>query len=68
MFTKNFQIKKITCQACVSLSHSVLEEIEGVLKVDIDHQTGQTTLMTDRDITNGQIIEAMRQIDKEVIF
>lgn len=68
MFTKNFQIKEITCHACISLSQSVLGELEGVSNVEIDPKIGKVSLVSDREISNEQIMKAMRQIDKEVIF
>jgi len=56
MFSKNFQIKEITCHACVSLSNSVLQELAGVSQADIDPKTGHVSLTSEREISNEQIV------------
>ena len=63
----NFKITNITCEACVKVSMMVLRKIPGVTDIQIDQQTGSTTVSVDHD-AKEEIINALKAVDKEVVF
>ncbi len=67
MSNLNFKITNITCDACVKVSTMVLKKIPGVTDVQINSENGDTIVSVDHD-AKEEIINALKAVDKEVIF
>lgn len=67
MTTVTFQITNLTCPACVKISEMTLKKIPGVSNVEIDLNTGTTSVESDEDIKD-LIIESLKQVNKKVKF
>lgn len=65
MQTIKFKINNITCPACVTLSVSALKEIPGVVEAQVDLQSGQGSVQTERVISWAEISESLRKVKKE---
>lgn len=63
-----FQITNITCAACVKLSTTALEKINGVTAVLIDMNTGSTEIKSDRDIPWSEIETALTSVGKTAVL
>lgn len=62
-----FKITNITCPACVKLSEMALKKIPGVTHVEVNLETGATTVESEHDIKD-KIIPALKKVDKEAAF
>lgn len=68
MFHKEFLITNLTCEACIKLSTMALKDIPGVMSVSVDLKTGKTMIMSERELTNKEISESLREVGKTTDF
>jgi copper chaperone CopZ len=67
MEIQNFKITNLTCQACVKLSTTALNKIPGVIKVEINLETGLINLTSEHQIAWNEIVKILREIGKEAV-
>lgn len=61
-----FQIKGMTCEACVKIAKRKIEKIEGVVDVTLDLQ-GKLELTATREISNNDIVQALENTKYKVV-
>lgn len=68
MHTILFKIINITCDACVKLSKMALKDLPGVTSVEINSDTGDGTLISDIQINGADVLEALKDVQKQAIL
>ncbi|HCW31918.1 MAG: hypothetical protein UT36_C0007G0014 [Candidatus Peregrinibacteria bacterium GW2011_GWF2_39_17] len=66
MFTTNFRITNLECEACVKLSIGALQEISGVDDASVELKTGLSKVISKRQLVWEEIVNALKAIDKTV--
>lgn len=56
----NFKISGLTCDACVKLSTKRIGRIPGVSVVQVDKDSGQSSLVATREVTLAEINESLK--------
>lgn len=64
---QTFKLSGLTCPACKKLIEKRVAAIAGVTSVNVNQDTGETTLESSRDIESLEIIKALRDTPYQVI-
>jgi copper chaperone CopZ len=66
MYYQQFKITNLSCEACQKLSQGVLDEIPGVISVEVDLKSGLTKIEAEKEISWQDIAQSLAEIDKKV--
>lgn len=64
---QSFKLSGLTCPACKKLIEKRVKSISGVTSVEVNQDTGETTLESSRDIQSLEIKKALRDTPYQVI-
>ena len=60
------KVNGMMCEGCENRVKNVIKEIEGVIDVKADHKAGIVELITEKDIDENTVKEAIEDIGYEV--
>ncbi|MCB0401649.1 MAG: heavy-metal-associated domain-containing protein [Flavobacteriales bacterium] len=60
MNNKTYQISGMTCNHCKMHVQKAIEEINGVVRVDVNLETGEATVEMDDNVSDDAISQAVR--------
>lgn len=65
---KNLTIKILGthCPACQKLTEKRIKTLAGVLSVEVNYETGETKIVSDRDISKGEINSVLSDTEYKV--
>ncbi|PIY69150.1 heavy metal transporter [Candidatus Roizmanbacteria bacterium CG_4_10_14_0_8_um_filter_39_9] len=66
-YTTKFQLSGLTCGACEKVITKRLQVIEGVEKVQVSAQNGETSIIASRAISKDEVTEALQGTHYTVI-
>ncbi len=62
-----FIIKGTHCPACKRLIERRISEVEGVISVNVNFETGDTEIKTNRDISKDEIQQSLEGMEYQII-
>lgn len=65
--TTKLQLSGLTCGACEKVITKRLKTIEGVQDVQVSAQSGQTSILAPRPITNDEVTKALQNTHYKII-
>lgn len=60
------KVNGMMCEGCENRVKNVIKEIEGVIDVKADHKSGIVEIITEKDIDENTVKEAIEDIGYEV--
>jgi len=64
MFEYNFKITNLTCEACIKLSNMALKSLPGVKEVQVNFDSGDTKVVSEKEIAWEDIENSLAKVDK----
>lgn len=67
MYTQTIRLSGLTCSACKKLIEKRIGLLPGVTKVDVTVSSGEATVVSDKEMANSPIQEALKDTPYRVI-
>lgn len=66
MEVQELQVNGMTCKGCEAIINRELGDIEGVHRVEADHESGVVTIATDHSSTGGYVEQVIVNLGYDV--
>ena len=67
MSTNDYAVRGMTCDHCAGSVTAEITKIPGVIDVNVDVSAGRVTVVSDRDVADEAVTEAVEEAGYEVV-